>query len=77
MMGEKNMKTFVVLALLLVVLSVQASALPDNPPTCSISANTNNAQTTAVLTSVSVDTLANAVQKYSPPPQKCQEQIQV
>ncbi len=60
-MGNKKICTFVVLAVLLSALfAVSAYALPDNPPTCSLSSNTEDATTTAVLTSVSVDTLANA-----------------
>jgi len=55
------MGTLFVLAVLIVALcAVQAFALPDNPPTCSLSSNTADTETTAVLTAVSVDTLANA-----------------
>ncbi|MBW2972006.1 PKD domain-containing protein, partial [Candidatus Woesearchaeota archaeon] len=60
-MGNKNMITLFVLAVLFVALfAVGASALPDNPPTCSLSSSTTDTETTAVLTAVSVDTLANA-----------------
>ncbi|MFC1742215.1 PKD domain-containing protein, partial [Nanoarchaeota archaeon] len=50
------------MAVLLVTLSIQASAyvLPDNPPTCSLSASDTSVDTTTVLTSTSVDTLTNA-----------------
>jgi PKD repeat protein len=60
-MGKKTMKTiFVLAALLIALLAVQVFALPDNAPTCSLSSNTYDTESVAVLTAVSVDTLANA-----------------
>jgi len=58
---EKKMTNFFILALLSIVLcAVSVYALPDNPPTCSLSPSTTDTTTTAVLTAVSVDTLSNA-----------------
>jgi len=62
-MGQKNMKTKLYTVLVVVfalICAVQAFALPDIPPTCSLSSNTQDADTTAVLTAVSTDSLANA-----------------
>jgi PKD repeat protein len=60
-MGKNNMNTIFVLAVLFTALfTAGAYALPDNPPTCSLSSNTYDTETTAVLTVVSVDTLENA-----------------
>jgi PKD repeat protein len=58
-MGLKNLNYIFVLAVVIALCAVQAFALPDNPPTCSLSSNTADTATTAVLTAVSVDTLSN------------------
>jgi hypothetical protein len=59
-MRKKNMRTIFVLAALLLVLAVSAFALPDNPPSCYLSTNTYNTQSSATLTASGIDSLANA-----------------
>ncbi len=59
-MGKNKMNSIFVLAVLLAALfAVNAYALPDNPPTCSLSSNVQSTESAAVLTTVSVDTLSN------------------
>ncbi|MFH1669073.1 MAG: PKD domain-containing protein [Candidatus Woesearchaeota archaeon] len=48
---------------MIALLPVDAFALPDNKPTCSLAANTQDTTNVAVLTVVAVDTLANAGMK--------------
>jgi PKD repeat protein len=57
---EKTVKTTFLIAVVMALLCTAVYALPDNPPTCSLSTSSYDTTTTAVLTSVSVDTLTNA-----------------
>ncbi len=58
----KTKRTTYLIATLLVAVLLAGTvlALPDNAPTASISANPYDAENTAVITAVSIDTLANA-----------------